>query len=258
MSGELAGRPEDRPTVSGRVSGGLALGLGAVVLVGLVALDIAVMRKPKRSMSKVTVGSRDEVYFSNLAWKRDAEALGQTLQQIGFFRDVGATVLYSKDHGVRAVSFVVPDDAWSRADTVAAFEEIGRRVGPTAGGFPIEVRLVDSGWSVRKSIDVGKVIVGARDTVYYLGSATESEAKALGQALRDVGYLQDLGVTVEVSRDNGTVLGFVVSNGVWDRPEAVASFQNLAQRVAASVGGLPVAVRLLSPQMEVMKQWIVQ
>lgn len=234
------------------------MGLGAVVLVGLVALDIEVMHKPKRSMSKVTVGSRDEVYFFNSAWKPDAEALGQTLQQIGFFRDVGTTVLYSKDHGVRTVSFVVPDNAWNRADTVAAFEEIGRRVAPAAGGFPIEVRLVDSGWGVQKSVDVGKVIVGARDAVYYLGSATESEAKALGQALRDVGYLQDLGVTVEVSRDNATVLGFVVSNGVWDRADAIAGFQNLAHRVAASVGGLPIIVRLLSPQMEVMKQWIVQ
>ena len=247
-----------RRGASSRVSGGLALGLGVLVLVALVALDIQVMRKPKRSMDKVTVGTRDEVYFSNSAWKLDAEALGQSLKQIGYFRDVGATVLYSKDRGVRAVSFVVPDGAWNRADTVTAFEEIGRRVAPAAGGFPIEVRLVDSRWSIQKSAEVGKVIVGARDAVYYLGSATESEAKALGQALRDVGYLQDLGVTVELSKDNATILGFVVSNGVWDRPDALAGFQNLARRVASSVGGLPVGVRLFSPQMELRKQWIVQ
>src|SRR5581483_11374584 len=96
----------------------LALALGLLVLGGLVVLDIELMRKPKRSMSKVAIGTRDEIYFSNSAWRSDAEALGHALQQTGFFRDAGATVRLSKEHGVTAVWFVLHDGAWDQGQTV--------------------------------------------------------------------------------------------------------------------------------------------
>lgn len=237
-----------------RASNWLALGVGLVLLVTVVQ----VMRRPKPSVDKVVVGSRDEVYFSHPVTRDDASKLGHALQATGFFRDLGATVRLAREHGIPVVSFVLDQGAWERADAAATFEEIGRRVAPAAGGFPIEIQLVDTGWTVHKSLAAGKAMIGAKDAIYYLGAATDGEAKALGQALRDVGYLQDLGVTVAVWKDAGTALGFVVNDGVWERPEAVAGFENLARRVAPSVGGLPVQLRLLNSQMETEKEMVVR
>ena len=168
------------------------------------------------------------------------------------------SVLLSKNKGVTVVAFVLGEGAWDHPDTVAGFEEIGRRVAASIGGFPIQVHLVDSAWTVRKSVEVGKAIIGARDAIYYFGSATEGDAQALGRALRDAGYLADLGVSVVVSKGDGAVIGFVVGDRVWERPEAVAGFERLARRVAPSIGGLPIRVKLLNAEMETKKEMAVQ
>jgi hypothetical protein len=94
--------------------------------------------------------------------------------------------------------------------------------------------------------------------VYYYGSATETEARSLGQALRNVGFLQDLGAAVVLSRDGTTDLCFVVADGVWDRADAVAGFERLARGVAPAIGGLPVQLRLLNEAMEPKKTIIVK
>jgi len=66
--------------------------------------------------------------------------------------------------------------------------------------------------------------------------------------------LKDLGVSVVIAKDGGTAIGFVVGEGVWQQPQTVAEFERLARRVAPSIGGLPVRVRLLSPEMEIKKE----
>jgi len=236
------------------VSNWLAIGIGLLLVAAVAALAIEAMRKPKPTVNKVIIGTKDEVYYSGRATIEDATALGHALENTGFFNDRGASVQLWKGKGVTVVSFVLSEGAWDHADAVASFEEIGRRIATSIGGFPIQVHLVDSAWTVRKSLVVGKTIIGARDAIYYLGSASEGDAKALGQALRDAGYLADLGVSVVVSKDGGTAIGFVVDNGVWERPEAVAGFERLGRRVAASVGGLPIKVRLLSAEMEVKRE----
>jgi hypothetical protein len=126
------------------------------------------------------------------------------------------------------------------------------------GGFPIKVRLVDSARAIRKELAVGKVTIGAKDTIYYFGSAAEGDAKALGQELQAAGYLQDIGASVVLSKGDGTVVSFVIQEGVWERPEAVAGFERLAHLVAASIGGLPIKLRLLNPEMETRKEVAIQ
>jgi hypothetical protein len=158
--------------------------------------------------------------------------------------------MLTRNKGVTVVSFVLDDGVWDRPASVAGFEELGRRIATPIGGFPIQIHLVDSVWTVHKSLGVGKVTIGARDVMYYLGSATEDDAQALGKALRDAGYLADLGVTVVVSKGDGAAIGFVVGEGVWDRRDAVAGFGRLGRRVAGSIGGLPIQVRLLNAEME--------
>lgn len=235
-----------------------AYSTGLLVLGGMVWATVGVMRTPKSGIPKITVGTTDSVYYSRGATPSDAAALGEALRKMGYFRDQGSSVLVSRNKSGRIVSFVTGEGAWDRADSAAAFEEMGRRVAPLLGGFPIEVRLVDAGWHVRKSLEVGKAVIGTRDEIYYLGAATESDARALGQALRNAGYLADRGASVTVSKGEGTAIGFVVSEGVWERADAVAAFARLARQVAPSIGGPPLEVRLLSPEMDPRKEIVVQ
>jgi hypothetical protein len=223
----------------------------------IVAAAIWGTRSPARqTLPKVIVGTRDEIYYSHAATKEDAVSLGQALQATGFLNDRGTTVLLSKGTAGTIVSFALNDGAWNRADTVLSFEEIGRRIANSVGGFPIKVRLMDDARSVHKELTVGKVIVGGRDEVYYFGSATQAEAEALGRALTSDGYLVGAGSSVVLSKDFETVMSFVVEDGAWDRPGTVAGFASLAQKAAASVGGLPIDLRLLNSKMEVKKQLI--
>jgi hypothetical protein len=63
---------------------------------------------------------------------------------------------------------------------------------------------------------------------------------------------------VVVSKGGGTTIGFVVGDSVWDRPDAVAGFENLTRKIAESVGRLPIQLRLLNAQMEVKKEVVVR
>jgi len=223
-----------------------------VLLGSLVAWRIEVMRRPKTPL--VTIGTKDQVFYRPPVAKQEAEALGHALQNTGFFRNQGTSVLLARSGGSAVVSFVLNDGGWDHPTTIASFEEIGRRVAGSIGGFPIQVHLVDTTWRIQKSLAVGRVFAGKDDVIYYFGLASEADASALGQALRDAGYLADLGVSVVISKDETTTLGFVVGQGVWDRAEAVAGFERLARQVASSVGGLPLDVRLLSAEMESKKE----
>lgn len=230
----------------------LACGVGLALLATIVVWGLHPSRQPVNT--KVVIGAKDQVYYSHAATKEEAESLGHALQGIGFFNDRGTIVLLSKGRAGAVVSFALQAGAWDHPETVFSFEEIARRVAPAIGGFPITVRLSDSVWSVHKELAVGKVILGARDELYYFGPATEGDAEALGQALKSAGFLVDAGASVVLSKDGGTAISFVVGDGVWERPEAVAGFEQLTRRVAASVGGLPVKLLLLNPKMETEKE----
>jgi hypothetical protein len=230
----------------------LASGVGLALLATIVAWGL----HPSSQLvnSKVVIGARDEVYYSHAATKEDAESLGHALKGIGFFNDRGTTVLLSKSRSGTVVSFALQGGAWNHPDTVFSFEEIARRVAPAVGAFPITVRLSDSAWTVHKELVVGKIIIGARDEIYYFGPATEADADALGQALISAGFLVDAGASVVLSKDGGTAISFVVGDGVWERPDAVAGFERLTRRVAVAAGGLPVKLMLLNSKMETEKE----
>lgn len=235
----------------GSASSRLAYGVCLALLIGMAGLTVAVMRRSKPVAPKVIIGDSDEVYYSHAATSEDAATLGHALQSMGYFRNRGSAVLLSRNKGGTVVSFVLADGLWNNAAAVTSFEEIGRRIAVVTGGFPLEMNLVDAAWKIQKALEIGKTRVGSRDEIYYLGSATKDDAEALGRALRVAGYLQDLGVSVTASKGEGTAIGFVVGEGVWQQPEAVVRFANLARQVAPSIGGLPIQVRLLSPEMEI-------
>jgi hypothetical protein len=94
------------------------------------------------------------------------------------------------------------------------------------------------------------VTIGTKDQVVYSGTATASDATALGNALKAAGYFQDRGVTVQLSKGaGGTVIGFVVADGVWNQAGTLSQFAEIARGVASTVGGLPVQMQLLNSTM---------
>jgi hypothetical protein len=236
--------------MAGRSAASNWLALG--ILIGLLVIVVAggLRHATRPADSKAIIGTRDEVYYSHAASEADAQRLGRTLRTLGFFNDRGSSVLLSMGRSGTVVSFVVDPGAWDRRETIADFEEIGRRIATPLGGFPIKVRLVDGAWSLRRELEIGRLIVGARDEIYYFGSATRNDAEALGQALKNAGYLGDLGVSVELAKADGATVSFVVDDNVWDRADAVAGFEKLARQIAPSVGGLPLQLRLLNAAME--------
>jgi hypothetical protein len=236
-----------------------AVALACIAGVALVAFVVYnALHKTAPTIDKVTIRSRDDVYYTHAATSADAEALGRTLRSLGFFKDSGAAVLLSKGTGGTIVNFILNDGAWDHAATVFGFEEIGRRVAPVVGGYPIHLRLCDSKWGVHKEVIVGKIMAGARDEIYYYGSATEAEAQALADALKRAAYLVDSGSSVILSKDGATSMGFVVADGAWLRLSNVVDFQLLVRKVASSVGGLPISLRLLNSDMEVKREVPVQ
>lgn len=103
-----------------------------------------------------------------------------------------------------------------------------------------------------------KVIIGAKDEVFYSGSATKEQALALGNKLKAVGYLTDRGVTVFFDQEpNARILSFVAKEGTWTQPALVSSFEDIARQAAPSIGGFPVQVRLMDKHREVKANVVV-
>jgi len=207
---------------------------------------------------KVQIGTKDEVFYSGSATKPEAQALGDKLKSIGFLGDRGASVVLSKGKDGTVVSFVVKDGIWNDRAMVGSFEEIGRLIAPAVGGFPLKVRLMNSDREVKKEVVAGKTVIGTLDEVYYFGTATEVEAKALGQALQTAGFFHDKGFSVLLYKGEGTVLAFVVKEGFWEAPENVAMFDKVTRQVAPSVGGLPITLRLVNNSIDTKKEVTVQ
>ena len=235
----------------------LAVIFGAVFFV-MLGKELAGGHSVASEKTKVTIGTSDTVYYSGSATKGDAQALGNELKEIGYFTDRGVTVLLSKKNTDAVVSFVVKEGVWNNPDTVTAFQQIGGTIAPVLGRPSIDVRMVDKAQETKKEFNAGKLIIGAKDEVYFAGTATESEAKALGDALRQAGYLGDRGVSVLLYKGDATMISFVVKEGIWDKPSSVTSYQKIAREVAPQVGGLPVELRLLNSSLETKKEITIQ
>ena len=104
-----------------------------------------------------------------------------------------------------------------------------------------------------------KVMIGERDEVYYAGAATEEDARTLGAALKTVGYFQDTGASVIISKgSDGSTVSFVVKAGYWTDPDHLAAFEKIGRGIADSVGGLPIKVRLLNSDLDKKAEVVVK
>jgi hypothetical protein len=103
-----------------------------------------------------------------------------------------------------------------------------------------------------------RVLIGTKDEVRYKGTATEQEAKALGEALKAAGVFTDRGVTVVLSKgSDGTIISYVVKEALWDDATYVSQIEQVTRGVAPSVGGLPVKVRLVTTELDTKKEMTV-
>lgn len=233
----------------GSKNGAFGFGLAiCAVIVGCVFLSAYASRDPS-----ITIGSKDDVSYSGAATAADAQALGNSLKEIGYFKDRGVTVILAKGKDGTVVSFVVRQGVWNDPSVISQFEEIGREIAPSVGGFPIRIRLVNTDREMQKESTVGKVSFG-KDDVYYSGTASETDAKALGQALTNTGFFENRGADVFLAKHNGGVtLSFVLGQPVWDNAAHVAQFEKIVRQAAPSIGGLPVKLRLVNTSLEEKK-----
>jgi hypothetical protein len=231
-----------------------AAGLGLILLAVIFGGAILVAFPYADFTSKVTIGTKDEVFYSGSATKQDALTLGQVLKDTGYFQDRGVSARISKGSDGTSVGFVMLEGTWDRPDIVAGYEEVGREIAPAIGGFPIQVRLLNSAEKTMKQLTVGKIIIGTKDEIYYYGSATAADAQALGQSLKTQGFFRDRGLSMFLSKgDDGTAIAFVVEDGVWDMPDRVAAFEALVRQAAPAVGGLPIQLRFVNTRAELKK-----
>ena len=235
----------------------VAFGVGMAFL-GLILLAVFLPIYAKMAHSKVMIGSKDEVYYTGMATKEDAQQLGAALKKSGYFSDRGTSVFVDKDAEGATVSLVMQEGYWDRPGMLLSAEEVVREVADSVGGFPVRVRIVDASQNVKKQGLVGRVTVG-KDEIFYFDDASQAEALALGKALEKEEYLTGQGSSVLLQkRDGVTAISYVVAEGFWEAPEHVAGFEKLTRAVAGSVGGLPVTVRLVNTDLESKKEWVVK
>lgn len=240
------------------VAFGLGAGICAVIFLSVFMATYAADHQPG-----VLIGTKDEVYYSGTVTKEDAQSLGNALKAHGYFNDEGASskgadVFLAKGKDGTTISFITKEGSWEQPRIVSLFEEIGREVAPSVGGFPIQVRLLNIQHELKQKSTVGSVTVAGNDVVYYLGAATASEAQALSRALKSNGFFSGKGADVFLSKHNdGTTLSFVVGDGAWDNPAFIADFERISRQAASAAGGLPIRLRLVNTSLQVKRDEVI-
>ena len=97
----------------------------------------------------VGFGGSNGIYYEGSATKDEAQALGQRLESMGFFRGKGSNVFLTKHDDGTTLAFVVVGEAVNNPAKVSSLEAIVREVAPTVGGLPVKMRLVDTQLQVK-------------------------------------------------------------------------------------------------------------
>jgi hypothetical protein len=105
----------------------------------------------------------------------------------------------------------------------------------------------------------GTVVRFGDDEIYYLGDATEEDARKLGEFLKEAGFFRGEGVTVTLEITSGRyTVSFVLVDGAWNEPDTVATFRELAQGLPASVCPRPLTVQLCDDHLVPHKTFVIR
>ena len=240
----------------------------------------------------VTVANKDRLVYTGTATQADADAVAKVLVQTGLFRNPNVTLLLTKKPGSASLSMpfnadetlpavttvksskivdgnvVVydtqqkrPPYPWEKPELIASMKFIGPEIASAAGGLPFTIRLLNGKGELRHEvkIDSAAVLVGKRDRIVYSGQATADDARALGAALQQEGFLKDFGITVYLTKSAGPPeISFVVGPDAWDNPKMSAFLEGIVRKVASSIGGLPIKVDLIDGDKTLRKQLTVE
>lgn len=202
----------------------------------------------------VIIGTKDQVLYSGLATKGDAIALGDRLKSDEYFTDRGASVLLNKGFGSTTLSFGVQEGFGYKPGVLSGFEELTRELAPLVGGFPVQIRLVNTQGDVEETSTVGEVSLDGGNGLYYEGSATKAQAQALSRKLKSMGFFRGKGANVLLIRhDDGIIIEFPIIGEAWNDSRKVSALETIVREVAPTVGGLPIEMRLVDLQMELKK-----
>jgi hypothetical protein len=243
-----------------------------VGVVGVAVAMIAMAKVPRSGMPagqwiweiqfgpSVTVGQQDRVAYAGTATQSDADKLAHALLDTGFFRNPNVVVLLKKDASGTSLSIPIWKEygttsggsaetpPWDDAQFLYGIRMFGIQIAPSVGGPPILMQLVDGKGELKKSlrIEERQVSVGSKDRVWYAGSATEQDARAVGKALVTRGFFRDRGALAEVNKHDGeTDVSLMVREGSWNESETIPMFEATGRSVAGVVGGLPIHLELL-------------
>jgi rhomboid protease GluP len=109
----------------------------------------------------------------------------------------------------------------------------------------------------RQTFTAPSVIVGTKDRIVYSGAPKE-KAEALGQVLKTVGFLQDRGVEVSLSkRADATIVSFPLKDGFWEEQANVDAFEEIGRQIAPAIGGVPIKLHLLSSDGDLKKELVI-
>jgi len=127
----------------------------AAAAVGGYPVQVHLVNRDREVEKTSTVGEAafdggDAVFYEGNGTQAQAQALGQQLKALGFFRGNGANVFVTEHDDGTTLTFVVAETAWDDPDAVKDFEEIAREVAPAIGGLPLHMQLDDSTLTVKK------------------------------------------------------------------------------------------------------------
>lgn len=100
-----------------------------------------------------------------------------------------------------------------------------------------------------------KRLAAGGSEILYSGSATHADAQSLADALTKAGYFgAGRATTVLLAKSGtGTTLQFVVNETAATDDNTLAIFAAVAQDVAPSIGGKPLTMQLVNPELKVLK-----
>jgi hypothetical protein len=238
--------------------------------------------------TSVAMGNGGRLGYAGAATRGDAENVGRTLTELGFYKKPAMFLLLSRGAGGASISIPFKADEtlrstqqsmmsknsafaglpisqtvlpWDDPAVLASIKAIGPGLASALGGPPLTIRLLNGDGELRKEvrIDAAELVVGARDKIWYETPATLQDAKALGQALQACGFFKDHGARVSLSKTAGaTVVSFYVRDGAWDDPRVVLGFQGIGRKIAPAVGGPPLKVQLMDTRFESKKELAIE
>ncbi len=111
----------------------------------------------------------------------------------------------------------------------------------------------------RKQMMGQRYEVTAIESVNYSGSATEEDAKKLGEVLTSQGYFNGKGAknVLLMKDENGVVISFIL-NTRWDDPKVVSALRNMAVAAAQEGIGNPVTLKLLDDNLNTKNEIVIE